>query len=375
MNHSIGPFIGDVFTGKGTAYFSVEGRGILPGLSGSFAAVTDTTAPLGQLVLRSVPLVACIGIVLILIGLVWAWRDRSPARLAIIAFAIVGFVAAAPDLAPQHLTEETPLLLGLPVIAVACRGATEKRRGPSTVRVALVTCAASMLAFGVVSTAIWAHRPVLRSPDRVALSDIPHFSGTMVSAASETRDRADFSELRQDTHGTVFLAFLSAGYYYLAGGLHDPTPYDYPGRSDLGANGEPGVVHTLRLRHVRWVCLQRTGSTQQNQSPIAPRQLDSYVRHSFRFVAHLNACNLYQSRIPAGDLTTTDECATPCTRPPVSCRPACRSVRSGRGGPHRARPRRRGLVGVGVGRGSEAGFPRERGEACAPIGASTRAGS
>jgi hypothetical protein len=150
------------------------------------------------------------------------------------------------------------------------------------------------LVIGVTSMAIWSNRPYLRGNDQVVASTIPHFDGTLISAVNQGHVRSDLSQLRTTTGGHVFLAMLSASYYYLAANLQNPTPYDYPARSDLGTGGERAVITTLRHHHVRWVCIRPAALRSKN--PIEPTRIENYVLHQYVLAKHLNLCDLYRTR-------------------------------------------------------------------------------
>jgi len=289
-----GAMWGDVFTGKGAAYLQIEGRRLVPGISGSFGLITSSGSPFGLNIARTVHLVPCVALAL-LVATAWRLRrNRSPAVVAVFAFALVGVIAAAPDFGPQHLAEAMPLLLGLPIIGFAATGGVRAFASPrwttacsATAAVALVCCIAGVAA--------WAQHPTVRSHDRVVAELVTQLSGPPMTARTREQTRADTAELRHDTGGTVFLAFPSASYYYLAAHLHDPTAYDYPARSDLGPHGEHGIIDTLH--HIRFACVVRRHA-HRTPSPAAPLHLDRFIRHSFRLVEHLNVCDLYEHRGP-----------------------------------------------------------------------------
>ena len=246
INGSLGNLVGDVFLGKGATYFSVEEFGY---------------GGASQLIL-----------------------------IAAVAFVAAGLVAAAPDFRAQHLTEAFPLLaLAAVVIAAAYAAHPLAPRQPRRWVVVMSVLAAVAV---VAAMGWWTYRPPGGGPDAVVADRSAHFTGSLTTAASAAKVRADLTELRRDTGGTVFLAFIDAGYYYLAGRLRDPTAYDYPGRSDLGPGGERGAIHVLRRRHVQWVCVRRPTPS---QSKLVPSRLETFVRAEFRFVDRLNVCDLYQA--------------------------------------------------------------------------------
>src|SRR5262249_41813031 len=74
-----------------------------------------------------------------------------------------------------------------------------------------------------------------------------------VRAQHEER-ATDTSPMRR-TGGTIFIVRQDAAFWYLAGRLHNPLPFDYPSRADFGGNGERGVIQRLDRGAARWICL------------------------------------------------------------------------------------------------------------------------
>ena len=67
-------------------------------------------------------------------------------------------------------------------------------------------------------------------------------------------------ELRRLTGGTVFLLRPDAAVWYLATGLRNPTPHDYPLASPFGPDGQQVLAGNLasgRVRYCCWVALAR----------------------------------------------------------------------------------------------------------------------
>ena len=140
---------------------------------------------------------------------------------------------------------------------------------------------------------------MVTAADRVVAAQLAHFDGTLISAKNEAHLRADFADLRADTHGSVFIVEAQAAFYYLAGGLHDPTPYDFPARTDLGPGGQRGVFSLLHRTHTRWVCLPKPLKRNQRPSATAPLELERELKHSYRLVERLHYCDLYGRPRPA----------------------------------------------------------------------------
>jgi len=99
-------------------------------------------------------------------------------------------------------------------------------------------------------------------------------------------------------HATnLFIIRPDASYYYLTAQLTDPTPFDFPGISDLGRDDQDGVIHRLGAGSVRWVCVPPPARRGAYVSPTRPLRLEAYVRRTFVFTARLRICDLY--RFPA----------------------------------------------------------------------------
>jgi 4-amino-4-deoxy-L-arabinose transferase-like glycosyltransferase len=295
----------DVFAGKGTVYFAVEGR-ILPGLVTSFGLLSNPGAPLGANVERLVELVPIVALATFFLTIGGIWRRPAAAQVALCAFAVVGFVGSAPDFAPQHVTEAVPLLLALPAVGYA---STRWKSGTHSWPARVVSAGmAAVLVAGLIGVVSWAHRPATDGRNGLAAEQASPVAGLVITKQLATQTRADLAELRSDTHGTVYLAFLSASYYYLVDHLHDPTAFDYPGRSDLGAGGEQGLIQDLRQRHVDWVCV--ANHPLSPQSAIRPLAVERYIRTHFHFVEALHVCDLYTAIAIQAELTTRERSTT-----------------------------------------------------------------
>jgi len=318
INGTLGNLVGDVVVGKGSSYLSVEAFG--------YGGAT-------QILLLG-------AIAFSVAGMCRAPTATRRAMIAPCAFVLVGFVVAAPDFRSQHVTEAFPLLALSGAMLAAAH--TANPIVPGRLGRRAVASAAMVAVVGVAVMGWWAHRPPVHGRDTVVAERAAYFSGSLTTQASEQQVGADLTELRRDTGGTVFLAFINAGYYYLAGQLRNPTAYDYPGRSDLGPDGEQGAIRALRRRHVRWVCVRRPTRAQPT-SPITPRRLETFVRLSFRFVERLNVCDLYRS--PAD--TVSSEPAS--LREPANSSGAARGAAASTSAERGARPSRARLASRRVG--------------------------
>ena len=79
-------------------------------------------------------------------------------------------------------------------------------------------------------------------------------------------------ELRRLTGGTVFLLRPDAAVWYLATGLRNPTPYDYPLASPFGPDGQQVLAGNLASGQVRYCCW-----VPSHAGALTPTHLEEYV--------------------------------------------------------------------------------------------------
>ena len=291
---TLGDLVGNVFTGK-TDYFSAVGKPLLPGLRHLFNSLSSGGGSLGSQVVAFEVLVPIV-VVVAVAGSWWRARDRfSPEFVALVAFTVVGIGAAAPDFGPQHLTEAMPLLLALPAFAII-RTRPLGRQWRTWPRLLAVGATASLVLVVAVAVAADAQAPTVTPNDQVVASALPHLEGQPISAIHQASVLSDARELRRRTGGRVFIVEASAAQYYLTGSLSDPTPYDFPARSDLGPGGEAGAISYVQRHHIRWMCVPHAPRHHHRGSTGAtPQVLDRYVWARMKLAARLHSCDLYRN--------------------------------------------------------------------------------
>jgi hypothetical protein len=207
-------------------------------------------------------------------------------RLARPSLAFLPFVAAAcvtvyPRADLRHLASAVP---ALGVLAVAGWHALPDSR----TRRALPWCAAAWLGVGLVAVWLPLLRPVARG-DRV-WSDQPHLGGALLSRsrAAELRDLA--VPLRELAGQQIFFATPRASLLYLLSGARNPTPFDWPGVTSMGADGEARTIEAIRSGTIAAVCLETA------RWELAPLELEHAIVQEMSVLADLGACVLYRSR-------------------------------------------------------------------------------
>jgi hypothetical protein len=117
----------------------------------------------------------------------------------------------------------------------------------------------------------------------------PHFEGQPVALDARSASPADVDVLRDRTGGAVFLLRADASFWYLAGGLTNPTPYDYPFASVFGPRGQQEVIEGIRTGRVAWVC-----SPGPTTGRLRPTELEEFVAASMEAVEDTPAGVLYR---------------------------------------------------------------------------------
>lgn len=239
-----------------------------PGRFGRFASVVAATPFLSVAVLP-VALVAAIAVV------VTSPSTVGPARPA----ALLGAALAVVALAGMYPRADAPHLRGVFPTAVLAAGlcahavALTRPGWPavSTLGPAVGAALAAWTAAGLVASLDTRRREPDPAPDHVD-RDLPHLDGLPVLRRSPGISPADGRELREVTDGVVFLLRPDAPLWYLASGLTDPTPYDYPYASVFGPSGQAETIGAIERGEVRWVC-----TPGPMEGRLAPLELQRFV--------------------------------------------------------------------------------------------------
>lgn len=160
-------------------------------------------------------------------------------------------------------------VLPLALLAVALTTPLVEQRwgvdlGPA-LGVALV--GAGLIGAAVPAEAEWRRRRAIVEHDPV-----PHLHGLPVPSRLAPDLAAGARALREATGGDVFVLRPDAGFWYVAGDLENPTPFDYPLASTFGPHGQQDVVDAIAAGRVRWVCFP--GPT---DGGLRPALLETYV--------------------------------------------------------------------------------------------------
>ena len=212
-------------------------------------------------------------------------RERA-LTIAVAAFTIATLAFLYPRADPEHMLFATPMLVI--ALAFAWRSVRLSQQSIATRVIETATVAFTAVA-AVVMT--WSAINRATSPDYVS-STLPDFRGPLLPRDIHEGFKRNLVSVAALPHdGRTFFLGPYASFYYLAGGLHDPTRYDYPYVVALGQSGVAEIISKIRAGKISTVCLDQNGDPQlkayalmkyveQNMIRVpVPDFCEQYVRH------------------------------------------------------------------------------------------------
>jgi hypothetical protein len=234
-------------------------------------------------------------------------KDRRASSIAAMLFAAAGFVGVFPRCDRVHLSFVVPhLLLGLSCagqgVSLPWPGRPWKLAGRALVFVWLGVG----LGLKIVQPAV-----ALLSGER-GLSILPHYRGTPVVATRDLSWKRKAEALARASGGApTFLLSPRAGFLYLASGIRNPTPFDYPIITGLGLDGEQKLIRALSRGDVGVVGIER------DWWYLKPKSLTSYVEENLTKTDDLGFLAIYRhlpERSPSHVRDARRQCAIPSAR-------------------------------------------------------------
>jgi len=284
-------FTADVFTGK-AHYLDVFTGGYLPGLADIDRVLPFVGPPAAAYANRlwyTASLLPLLAAVIVIGAMVKTSGRQRVQAVALAGFAVVGAIGSIPRGGPQHLAETAPLFL---VVIAGSIALLAPALTPRTVVRFAVTGLAVWLAIATVAVVVRAAEPLGQSKE--SLTGLPHVVGAAVADHTVRGVHVVAGQARRAHATTLFIVRPDASYYYLTGRLRDPTPFDFPGVSDLGRDDQDGVIRLLGRGAVRFVCVDRPPRPGAYVVPTRPLRLEAYVRRVFTFQARFRICDLYR---------------------------------------------------------------------------------
>jgi hypothetical protein len=216
------------------------------------------------------------------------WSGDGPARRRT---TILATFCAAATLAIFPRADEVHLAYLMPVFLIVL-GFVWERHPLARTRVGGLAHAAAAIALPAL-LAVRTAGPLAGLSDGTArLSSLPHFRGVVMPADALQRIRARSDRLRRAGGQGTFLLASEAGLFYLASGLRNPTPFDYPLVTAFGRHGEARVVAAIRSGAIRGVCVD----SKVLARPLRPPLLAALVERELVPAGDGGFCALYRPR-------------------------------------------------------------------------------
>jgi len=207
---------------------------------------------------------------------------RSGTALALgLAIAETASLFPRPDI--DHVIAATPGFLV--VLLVAWHAARSRWRGRGA---GFAEASGVMVMAVTVAIRLGAGGAALASDSRT-WSRVPHLNLVLLPREREASLVREAQALRRAApDGSLFLLVPDAGLYYLASGLRNPTPFDYPLNTAFGRNGEASVAASIASGRLGRVCMATV------TGPLAPERIQQAVTSHLSTTADLGICTLYE---------------------------------------------------------------------------------
>ena len=207
-------------------------------------------------------------------------------RLLIVAlFSVASVVLAVPR--ADHLIWAVPL----PLVVLVGSAAQMLTRWTADRPVAAVAVPSWCLGFAISWLLLALVSDVLAARKLEMVRSGP-FQGTLLLPGEWRGVVRDAAELRARVGADrkVLILRLEAGFYYLAGGLRNPTPYDYPDAFEFGAKGLTELRSALANQTIRFTCIGHTYPRE-----LEPEGAIATVHAHAWLVAKLPGCDLWRT--------------------------------------------------------------------------------
>ena len=234
-------------------------------------------------VVRGYELAGYVLVPLVLLAVALAWkRTAGPARIRIAVLGLFTLAAAVPIFPRADFTH---LGFMLPVFVVAGLGACKVLLPERRLRTASIVVLA-VLAPVLIARSLG---PIVLLADGARpLSSLPHARGVLVDSAEEDEIVAAAAALEREPR-PVFLATSEAGMLYLASGIENSTPFDYPLATALGRDGEERLAEDVERGRFATVCVDFG-----DEPGLVPERLAAAIDRSLTPGEDLGVCRVYR---------------------------------------------------------------------------------
>jgi hypothetical protein len=123
-------------------------------------------------------------------------------------------------------------------------------------------------------------------------SHVAHFRGALEEPAEDARLLASAARLKSAAAGgPLFVIGPRAGFLYLASGLRNPTPFDFPAMTSVGRNGTARLIAQLGDGELPQVCVGHDRAGLYYFGPVV-----SFVTARFEPGQDVGLCRVYRER-------------------------------------------------------------------------------
>jgi len=121
-----------------------------------------------------------------------------------------------------------------------------------------------------------------------------HFRGPLMRPPEADLLEAQALRLREAAAGNpVFVVRADAGFWYLASGTRNPTPFDMPARTATGSNGITELLAQLNAGAITHVCLES-----RRQAPQSLVEVEQFVRTRYEAGVDVGPCTIFTGSSP-----------------------------------------------------------------------------
>ncbi len=185
----------------------------------------------------------------ILAAVRWKRIGSDPRLAALLVFAAAATTVAYPRWNRYHMAYSLPCLLMALAAFGAGRDALARRPWPATGGLAAGAALMAALCLLLVPT-------VGAIVHGARFSELPHFSGALLSPAERARLAEAASQFTLAARSRpVFIVSPRAGFLYLASDVVNPTPYDFPSVTSVGRHGRARLLAAIAGGRLPVVCV------------------------------------------------------------------------------------------------------------------------
>jgi hypothetical protein len=230
---------------------------------------------------------------LTVVALVAAWlrvaRGERDRVTTVLAFVVAASLVVIPRATLSYVIFTLPIVL--PGLGYAVRllapGLLDHWEAPVHAAAALWIAVGAALIVGDPITVI--------ARGDYEVSELPHFHGLLIADDAKSYFHTAEKLAALDGEGDApFVLSNRAGFLYLASGVANPTPYDYPLVTAFGRTGLAETLAALQDGDLRSVCLDHDFSSTNDPRRLQPKDLIHFVEQEMEPRRDLGACVLYR---------------------------------------------------------------------------------